>query len=240
MAEYTNNYNLIKPNQNENYDIEQVTRKNADLIDTILYEKVNKTTGKGLSTNDFTNGYKNKVDRMVEGTRGYSAYEIAVQNGFEGTEKEWLLSLTENISTEMINILIENKILEDNKKKYYIGKIIMDTENINPSTYLGFGIWEYWGTGRVPVGVDVNDTDFNTSEKTGGEKTHTLTVEEMPAHIHEIYLDNQSGGYDYSVSAGVKTASGWSSATPVKSIGGNQEHNNIQPYITCYMWKRVS
>lgn len=49
--------------------------------------------GKDLSTNDFTDGYKAKVDRMVEGTRGYNNYELAVQNGFEGTEEEWLASL---------------------------------------------------------------------------------------------------------------------------------------------------
>lgn len=52
-----------------------------------------KHRGKDLSTNDFTDGYKNKVDRMVEGTRGYSNYEIAVQNGFTGTEEEWLQSI---------------------------------------------------------------------------------------------------------------------------------------------------
>ena len=49
--------------------------------------------GKDLSTNDFTEGYKNKIDRMIEGTRGYSNYEIAVQNGFTGTEAEWLESI---------------------------------------------------------------------------------------------------------------------------------------------------
>lgn len=49
--------------------------------------------GKDLSTNDFTDGYKSKVDRMVEGTRGFNNYELAIQNGFEGTEEEWLASL---------------------------------------------------------------------------------------------------------------------------------------------------
>jgi len=151
MAEYTDKYNLIKPKKSENYDIEQVTRTNMDLIDAALAEKVDKVTGKGLSTNDFTNKYKEKVDRMVEGARGYSAYEIAVQNGFEGTESEWLASLAENIATEAITTLIENKILEDNKKKYYIGKIIMDTANVNPAMYLGFGTWQQWGQGRVAV-----------------------------------------------------------------------------------------
>ena len=68
---------------------------------------------------------------------------------------------------------ITQAISEDNKKKYYVGKIIMDTANVNPVTYLGFGTWQYWGQGRVPVGVDANDSDFNAVEKTGGEKKHT-------------------------------------------------------------------
>lgn len=240
MSEYTKYYDLIKPKSSENYDIEQVTRKNADLIDTILQKKVDKASGKGLSTNDFTNGYKEKVDRIVEGTRGYSAYEIAVQNGFEGTEKEWLTSLTENISKEVIGLLIENEILEDNKKKYYIGKIIMDTSNINPATYLGFGTWEQWGAGRVAVGVDVNDVDFGFAEKTGGEKEHKLTEQELPKIKPEAYMDNEAGGYDYGVAAASKTQIDWSSNTPFLEFGGDQAHNNLQPYITCYMWKRVA
>lgn len=46
-----------------------------------------------MSTNDFTDKYKEKVDKLVEGIKGDSAYEIAIQNGFEGTETEWLESL---------------------------------------------------------------------------------------------------------------------------------------------------
>ena len=48
---------------------------------------------KGLSTNDFTDGYKKKIDDFVEHEKGDSAYQVAVNNGFEGTEKEWLASL---------------------------------------------------------------------------------------------------------------------------------------------------
>lgn len=91
MSEYTKYYKLIKPKSNENYNVD-VANTNNDLIDEALCEKVDKIPGQGLSENNFSNGYKNKVDRMVEGTRGYSAYEIAVQNGFDGTEEEWLNS----------------------------------------------------------------------------------------------------------------------------------------------------
>lgn len=83
-------------------------------------------------------------------------------------------------------------ILEDNKKKYYIGKIIVDTANINPSTYLGFGTWELWGSGKCPVGVLTTDTDFATVEKTGGSKTVTLTTNQIPSHTH-TFTGNDTG-----------------------------------------------
>ena len=41
----------------------------------------------------------------------------------------------------------------------------METTSVNPSAYLGFGTWELWGKGKVPVGVDSGDSDFNTVEK---------------------------------------------------------------------------
>ena len=65
---------------------------------------------------------------------------------------------------------VNAKLLEDNKKKYYVGKLIFDTKNVNPATYLGFGTWQLWGAGRVPVGINTNDGNFNTVEKTGGNK----------------------------------------------------------------------
>ena len=64
MPKYTSNYNLIKPNWSESYDIEEVTNINADIIDTELFNKQEKEAGKGLSTNDFTNEYKKKVDAL--------------------------------------------------------------------------------------------------------------------------------------------------------------------------------
>ena len=139
---------------------------------------------------------------------------------------------------------ITQAILEDNKKKYYVGKIVMDTANVNPATYLGFGTWQYWGAGRVPVGVDASDSDFNAVEKTGGEKTHKLTVAEMPEHDHDAlnytngYAEPTTGQGSFSQLLAGDSAS--TNYVAVKNSGGDQAHNNVQPYITCYMWKRVA
>lgn len=154
------------------------------------------------------------------------------------TEKRNLQTI---ITNEKKNLLanITEQILEDNKKKYYVGKIIIDTKNVNPATYLGFGTWQLWGAGRVPVGVNSADEDFDSVEKTGGEKEHILTVDEIPKHTHQFhsklaYIGNGPDG------TGLKQGEDIRPNNTIGSTGGEQAHNNLQPYITCYMWKRVS
>ena len=120
-----------------------------------------------------------------------------------------------------------------------IGSIEINTTGINPSEYIG-GEWEAWGSGRVPVGVDATQEEFNTVEKTGGEKEHTLTVSEMPSHEHEIAYDQGSGGGTEWLSSGGNSGGAFWSSDFCKSRGGNAPHNNLQPYITCYMWKRIA
>jgi len=118
---------------------------------------------------------------------------------------------------------------------YPVGSIYMSVANVSPTTFIG-GTWAVWGTGRVPVAVDTGQTEFNTVEKTGGAKTHTLTVNEMPSHTHDtgIFFSG-TGIVHYAVSAA-------QSPTPISTsaVGGGQAHNNLQPYITCYMWKRTA
>ncbi len=121
---------------------------------------------------------------------------------------------------------------------YPVGAIYFSVNSANPSTYFG-GEWEAWGAGCVPVCIDTNDTDFDTVEETGGAKTHTLTVAELAPHTHTYSSiarttspRGASGNRAINNIASLPTAD--SSAT-----GGDQPHNNLQPYITCYMWKRV-
>lgn len=88
--------------------------------------------------------------------------------------------------------------------------------------------------GKVAVGKDDNDTDFDTLGETGGEKTHTLTENEMPAHSHDlVYVKSNStplnnagvSGFN-STNTGVGTKE-----NAVENTGGGQAHNNLQPYI---------
>ncbi len=116
-----------------------------------------------------------------------------------------------------------------------VGAIYAAIVSTNPATLLGFGTWTAWGTGRVPVGIDTGQTEFNTVEKTGGEKTHVLTTTEMPAHTHSVPFQSVStdqGNNPISLAQSGTSTSG--------STGGGAAHNNLQPYITCYMWKRTA
>lgn len=155
---------------------------------------------------------------------------------------------------EIENLRLQSEIDSIIDKIYPIGSIYMSISPTNPEETIG-GAWVPWGQGKVPVGVDTSDSDFNSVEKTGGEKRHTLTVDEMPSHGHQSRAvratwsdierrDCLSSLCQSSNTQGVNQ--GWSNFTDNldesanQRTGGNQPHNNLQPYITCHMWKRVN
>ena len=128
---------------------------------------------------------------------------------------------------------------------YPVGSIYMSVVNTDPSTLFG-GTWEVWGAGRVPVCVNTTDENFNSVEKTGGEKTHVLTLSEMPRHFHTMdsavsikdsIVSNDTGLYQGS---GAITFTTIGKVVKTDDAGEGIGHNNLQPYITCYMWKRTA
>ena len=134
---------------------------------------------------------------------------------------------------------------------YPVGSLYFSVNPANPSTFFG-GTWVAFGTGRTLVGVDTGDTDFDTVEETGGAKTHTLTEAEIPAHDHPIpgrvrHTDPGSSpahGHDDTINqyAGRPTGSiaFTTTAHATQNAGSGGAHNNLQPYITCYIWKRTA
>ena len=117
-----------------------------------------------------------------------------------------------------------------------IGSTYVTQTNTNPSTILGFGTWERL-KGKVCLGLDEDDTNMNAIGKTGGEKTHTLTINEMPSHKHQVANTTNSGSNGWAMSGNwTDTGTFDTSAT-----GGGQPHNNMQPYqVVGYMWIRKS
>ena len=195
------------------------------------------------------------------------------------------------------------------KKIYPVGSIYMSVNSTNPGSLFG-GTWIAWGSGRVPVGVNSSDGDFNTAEKTGGAKSvslahshtvnshahstnsHVLTVNEIPAHGHgfsgqtsttgdhaHMYRDyyqmaqasvgtdpgrqGVAANSDTDANDGAHTKGGGNHSQTfsgtTSNVGGNAAHSHgntgasapgtnsqlgstsvLQPYITCYMWKRTA
>lgn len=124
---------------------------------------------------------------------------------------------------------------------YPVGSIVTFYDTADHSNFLGL-TWTRFAAGRMVVGYNSSDTDFNTIGKTGGEKTHTLTVNEMPSHHHEReYVDTTGGGPGYGKRNGFYYDGGWwGNYDSTTNTGGGQAHNNMPPYITAALWRRTA
>ena len=254
-----------------------------------------------------------------KGERGYSAYEIAVQNGFIGTEQDWLATLgtashftkevalytTESSQTEFntpitiaqsddvevyvnglklnedeytvssTKVTLSETILTGNtvevtatrmstselpivttinsssttstvpstktvfdyvlEKTYPVGSIYMSVSDTSPATLFG-GTWE-----QIKDTFLLSAGDTYTSGDTGGEATHTLTIDELPSHSHGIHQKapftiQTNGGTDF----GALYDSTVTNDSYITNTGGGEAHNNMPPYLVVYMWKRTA
>mgnify|MGYP001269072548 CR=1 FL=1 len=140
-------------------------------------------------------------------------------------------------------------VVEVLKKAYPVGCIYTSTVSTNPNTLFGFGTWSEYGQGRVLVGKSA-DTEFDTIGKTGGEKTHTLTIAEMPIHTHTQNahshtvagggLVTDAGSYRAGSDFNINNTTTSSTTATNRNTGGGSAHNNLPPYIVVYFWKRES
>ena len=126
---------------------------------------------------------------------------------------------------------------------YPVGSVYINASvSTNPGTLLGFGTWAAFGAGRVMVGLDAGQAEFNTLGQTGGTKTHTLTVNEIPSHSHTTVVNISNPDNPNSTPAVTNAANTAGTFDPVTdgATGGGQAHNNLQPYIVVYMWQRTA
>ena len=133
---------------------------------------------------------------------------------------------------------------------YPVGSIYMSANSTNPKNLFG-GTWVAWGTGRVPIGVNASDSDFSSVEKTGGSKTVNIAhnhVESVGADANTMYLTAGANGGVYgstiNSSANRMTWKGTPATGATRlnktSTAGSSTQSIVQPYITCYMWKRTA
>lgn len=117
----------------------------------------------------------------------------------------------------------------------------MSVNPTNPSSLFG-GTWVAWGQGRVPVGYDSTQTEFNTVDKTGGTKTvshshsiaghfhttsgHVLTVDEIPSHSHRLSVWNNTTSNQGNKVAATSNGSTGVGAVSVNSSGGGLAHDH--------------
>jgi len=127
------------------------------------------------------------------------------------------------------------------KTAYPVGSIYLNaTDSTNPATLFGFGTWVAIGAGRMLVGIDTGDTDFDTAGETGGSKTHTLTIAEMPAHTHTYQSPDINSISDDWVERSAYQVDNTYTTTNTSSTGGGNAHSILNPYLVVYMWKRTA
>ena len=125
-----------------------------------------------------------------------------------------------------------------------VGSVYIGVGSTSPATLFG-GTWEVFGSGRVLVGIDSTDADFDTVEETRGAKTVTLTSAEsgVPAHSHAMtnaIAENQTVFGDRAVAlSGAGFGIAWATGNNTASDAASA-HNNIQPSIVVRMWKRTA
>lgn len=131
-----------------------------------------------------------------------------------------------------------NKIIVD--MVYPVGSFFITTDSANPATLFEGTTWKrikgkfLWG---AKDGEDIGST--------GGEETHSLTVNEMPAHSHGFTGVNESSAMtdsagNYPIRMYPDKAANWNNGSGIAETGGGQPHNNMPPYYVTYIWHRTA
>jgi hypothetical protein len=165
---------------------------------------------------------------------------------------------------------LDQVVLAVRQADYPVGEIMITRREGNPTSWMGFGTWERYASGRVLTGFDVSDADFNALDKTGGEKAHQQTLAELVPHLHKVNppatTTSSDGSHTHTVAhhtdsnltgstIGGASANNTSSTTSAAGVhthsvdipefdsgssGGGAAMNILQPYCTVYMWKRTA
>lgn len=131
------------------------------------------------------------------------------------------------VNSEVTDGTVIFKIYHKALMGYPIGAIYQSMVSTSPATM--------WG-GKWTQIVDRFIYCADSSKVLGGEAEHTLTVDEMPSHNHEVrYMAGYTADTDWVGANGTAKAVTRSS----DFTGGSQPHNNMPPYITAYAWYRI-
>ncbi len=145
-------------------------------------------------------------------------------------------------------------------KVYPVGSIYIATVSTNPDTLMfggsGNTTWTAYAEGRVIVGKESSGT-FSGAGDTGGSETHTLTEAQLPEHYHFVVnngVTTETGNIDTgnAVCESATQSSSTNQSYTLRPegtygdvgrssrVGNGTAHNNLQPYIVAYIWRRTA
>lgn len=124
---------------------------------------------------------------------------------------------------------------------YPIGSIYISTNATSPATLFG-GNWD-----EIHGAFLFANSALHKAGEIGGEEEHVLKEKEIPIHYHDEYVGNDGGDdsvpegyYGFTSIACTSKNTYWAKGSKTSGAGGGQAHNNMPPYLSVYMWQRVS
>lgn len=124
---------------------------------------------------------------------------------------------------------------------YPIGSIYISTNATSPATLFG-GNWD-----EIHGAFLFANSALHKAGEIGGEEEHVLKEKEIPIHYHDEYVGNDGGDgsvpegyYGFTSIAYISKNTYWAKGSKTSKAGGGQAHNNMPPYLSVYMWQRVS
>jgi len=136
-----------------------------------------------------------------------------------------------------------DSIIFNGREPYPVGSIFMSVSSTNPSAWFG-GTWAQLEN-RFLLAAD---STYALGD-TGGEATHTLTVDEMPSHQHQHrgYHGISGGSTAHTIqgmTSGSASSAKYNTTGPACNTSGTNAggaaHENMPPYLVVYMWKRTA
>lgn len=225
----------------------KVNAANADTATKLATPRTISLTGNASGSANFDGSGNVSIDTTVSQAKNAAAADMATNDGNGNNIANTYLK-----KATVIDVI------------YPVGSIYMSMSATNPATLFGVGTWARISQGRMLLGAD--DSTYKAGA-TGGEATHALTAAEMPAHSHtgttstngdhthqvsrNIDLSsadpNGEGGscdticnYDGGINFKTSTAGNHNHTFTTNNAGGGAAHNNMPPYLVCYIWQRTA
>lgn len=195
-------------------------RKSAPVLDAVA---------KGI-------GYSFKENEKA-GLRLDSDKNVIVKGADDSTFR---FSKVEDLSKSSNDIVTMETLLKI-MQVYKVGDLYLTTNTAEPQVILGYGTWVRFGEGRALVGVSTKASDPDWTKGVAsqyGEYEHQLTESEMPSHTHD--LNYNIGSIDGRGNPATDNDSNFKSFIKTEVSGGDKPHNNVQPSITVFVWRRVA